>query len=204
MSTPKRLCLGVDLGTTSVKISLVDVDTRRSVFSTTEPTEANIQNKDKSDRSEQNVGKILTALCSCLMRITEKNKSNISCISISGQMHGIMLWHSENQLSLEDNNIQAHSSSLITWEDRRTTKDFISKIPKPDSHQGISSGFGCVTLFWILKNSPDMLVTYDTAGDIMDYVVTLLCGLDKPVMSNQIAASWGYFDTECNSWNFEM
>lgn len=203
MSSEKRLCLGLDLGTTSIKISLVDTDTKKLVFSTTEPTEADIINDVKSDWAEQDVKKILSALCACLMRITEKNRSSISCISISGQMHGVVLWNSENQIPISEVAIQSCTSSLITWEDKRASKEFLSKLPKPDSHQGISTGFGCVSLFWLMKNCPDMLVEYDTAGSIMDYVATLLCGLDKPVMSNQIAASWGYFDTEYNTWNFE-
>lgn len=32
----------------------------------------------------------------------------------------------------------------------------------------------------------------------------MLCDLDKPIMSVQNAASWGYFDTETRTWNIEL
>lgn len=204
MAQSKNLALGIDLGTTSVKISLIDIDTRGLVFNTSEPTLADIPCPGSKDWAEQDVPKILKAACTCLTRVTEKNRNKICCVSISGQMHGILLWNSDEQLSVSDSNILSCSSSLITWEDKRATKDFLSKLPSPDSHTPIATGFGCVTLFWLLKNRPDLLIGYDTAGGIMDYLVMLLCGLDKPVMSNQIASSWGYFSCERNSWNFEM
>ena len=68
------------------------------------------------------------------------------------------------------------------------------------------SGFGCVSLFWLARNEPELFIQErcDCAGGIMDYLVTVLCGLDQPVMSEHIAASWGYYNTETRSWNLEM
>lgn len=204
MSDQKRISLGIDLGTTSVKISLVDIDAQCLVFSTSEPTQADIPKSDHPEHAEQDVSKIFRALCACLTQVTENNRSNICCISVSGQMHGVTLWNTEAQEPISESNIQPCSSTLITWEDKRATKEFLNVLPEPDSHLGISSGFGCVTLFWVMKNSPEMLVHFDTAGGVMDYFTMLLCGLDKPVMSSQIAASWGYFNTDNNSWNHDM
>ncbi|EDL12717.1 carbohydrate kinase-like, isoform CRA_a, partial [Mus musculus] len=64
-------------------------------------------------------------------------------------------------------------------------------------------GFGCATIFWLLKNSPEFLKSYDAAGTIQDYVVAMLCGLPRPLMSDQNAASWGYFNTQSQSWNLD-
>ena len=52
-----------------------------------------------------------------------------------------------------------------------------------------------------MTNSPEFLKSYDTAGTIHDYVVAMLCGLARPLMSDQNAASWGYFNTRSQSWN---
>ena len=35
---------------------------------------------------------------------------------------------------------------------------------------------------------------YDRVGTIHDFFVSMLCGLDHPVMSVQNATAWGYFD----------
>lgn len=45
---------------------------------------------------------------------------------------------------------------------------------------------------------------FNCAGTIQDFAVAILCNLDKPVMSIQNAASWGYFDCSKNQWNEEI
>ncbi|RXG60882.1 Sedoheptulokinase [Armadillidium vulgare] len=39
---------------------------------------------------------------------------------------------------------------------------------------------------------------------IHDFFVSIICGLDKPTMSVQNAAAWGYFNTEKEEWNTEQ
>lgn len=51
---------------------------------------------------------------------------------------------------------------------------------------------------------PDKLKKYNCAGTIADFAVSILCNLDKPVMSYQNAASWGYFDCTDNNWNLDL
>ncbi|XP_045172025.2 sedoheptulokinase-like [Mercenaria mercenaria] len=196
-------CLGIDLGTTSVKVSLIDIQSKLPVFSTSEPTNADIDNEPR--KSEQDVSKIMHAVCICLTRITDKNRACVKCICVSGQMHGILLWNSDLQMSLEDEKLEVrNTSNLFTWQDHRASSEYIAALPKPDSHQNKATGFGCVTLFWMAQFQPEVLVHYNTAGGIMDYLVVLLCGLDKPVMSDQIASSWGYFSSQTNTWNFQI
>ncbi|GAB1296422.1 Sedoheptulokinase [Apodemus speciosus] len=95
-------------------------------------------------------------------------------------------------------------SRLVTWQDGRCNSAFLASLPKPASHLSVATGFGCVTIFWLLKNSPELLKPYDVAGTIQDYVVAMLCGLPRPLMSDQNAASWGYFNTQSQSWNLDM
>lgn len=201
--TSTGCCLGIDLGSTSVKISLIEKQSKSVIFSTSETTEADIRNGPQ--KSEQDVFKIMQAVCTCLTRITDKNRSSVKCISVSGQMHGILLWNNEMQKLPGDETLEVvNTSTLYTWQDQRASNELIMALPKPDSHQHIASGFGCVTLFWLKECEPEMLVRFNTAGGIMDYLVTLLCGIDKPVMSEQIASSWGYFCSETMTWNTEM
>ncbi|XP_032770047.1 sedoheptulokinase [Rattus rattus] len=95
-------------------------------------------------------------------------------------------------------------SHLVTWQDSRCNSGFLASLPKPASHLSVATGFGCATIFWLLKNSPEFLKSYDVAGTIQDYVVAMLCGLPRPLMSDQNAASWGYFNTQSQSWNSDI
>jgi sedoheptulokinase len=58
-------------------------------------------------------------------------------------------------------------SAVYTWQDNRCTPAFLSSLPHPESHLGLSSGFGIPTLFWMAKNKPERLEKYDRAGTIM-------------------------------------
>lgn len=95
-------------------------------------------------------------------------------------------------------------SALYTWQDGRCSAEFLATLPKPDSHLRLSTGHGCATIFWLSRNKPEIVDEYDAAGTVQDLVVAMICGLQKPVMSAQNAAGWGYFDTETRTWNAEM
>lgn len=100
--------------------------------------------------------------------------------------------------------IRENMSALYTWQDTRCKPDFLDSLPKPESHLKCYSGYGCATLLWMLKHKPDKLKQFNCAATVQDFVVAMICGLEKPIMSDQNAASWGYFNTETNEWNSEI
>ncbi|CAG9831295.1 unnamed protein product [Diabrotica balteata] len=51
---------------------------------------------------------------------------------------------------------------------------------------------------------PEKLTKYNCSGTIADFAVAMLCNLDKPVISYQNAASWGYFNCRTSEWNTEL
>lgn len=95
-------------------------------------------------------------------------------------------------------------SALYTWQDTRCKPDFLKSLPKPDSHLKCYSGYGCATLLWMLKNKPEKLKNFDYSGTVQDFIVAMLCDLETPVMSDQNATSWGYFNTENLEWNYDI
>lgn len=95
-------------------------------------------------------------------------------------------------------------SALYTWQDNRCKPEFLESLPKPDSHLKCYSGYGCATLLWMLTHKPEKLKNFKYAATVQDFIVTMLCDLETPVMSNQNAASWGYFNTEKNEWNSDV
>uniref|UniRef100_A0A8C6VFH3 Sedoheptulokinase n=1 Tax=Naja naja TaxID=35670 RepID=A0A8C6VFH3_NAJNA len=159
--------------------------------------------------NEQDVHGIIEALNACLVTLSPATTQRVCCIGVSGQMHGVMFWEagkggtwteSGGRWAFQPDKV----SHLITWQDGRCSPNFLSSLPAPRSHLSVASGYGCATIFWLLKNRPDFLTPYTTAGTIQDYVVAMLCGREKPQMSVQNAASWGYFNTLEKSWNTKL
>ena len=201
-----RYILGIDVGTTTVKVALVDLETQQVARTLSRETQGNIHSDEGSVGSEQDAQKILSAVRLCVSGLPKELLLHVEKIGISGQMHGIMYWKSNGAWKL--NSVGRHElgdvSQLFTWQDGRCTPDFIQSLPVPNSHLKLATGLGCCTTFWLQRYKELFLANFDCAGTIQDFLVAMLCNLDKPVMSVHNAASWGYFDTTNKKWNTEM
>ncbi|KAM6174387.1 sedoheptulokinase [Erethizon dorsatum] len=211
----QSVTLGIDLGTTSVKAALLEAaPSHPSGFvvlaSCARPSRADAESKAAVPQGqEQDVSRIIGALNECLAALPRQQLQKVGAIGVSGQMHGIVLWKTgqgcewmeEGAAPLFEARVVSH---LVTWQDGRCSSEFLASLPQPSSHLSVATGFGCATIFWLLKNSPELLQSYSAAGTIQDYVVAMLCGLQRPLMSDQNAASWGYFNTQSQSWNLEI
>ncbi|XP_078278242.1 sedoheptulokinase isoform X1 [Rhinoraja longicauda] len=210
MQAPFAPCvLGLDLGTSSVKVVLLDAVSRAVVHSQTQETKAEISSPDGEQAREQDVGKIVSALHYCIAAMPREHLRRVTRIGVSGQMHGVVMWKSQEgckwQMTEAGLTFQpVETSHLVTWQDGRCHHEFLATLPQPDSHLNLATGFGCATIFWYMKNRPQVLQTYNVAGTIHDYVVAALCGHDKPLMSAHNAASWGYFNTKSATWNLQI
>ncbi|XP_071431509.1 sedoheptulokinase isoform X3 [Pithys albifrons albifrons] len=158
---------------------------------------------------EQNVQSIIRALNECLAALPQQQLQRVSHIGISGQMHGVVFWKSDQGCRWAEGGPgpafePQEVSPLVTWQDGRCSPSFLSSLPLPQSHVSLATGFGCATIYWYSQKSPDFLRGYDAAGTIQDYVAAMLCGLKKPLMSIQNAASWGYFNCRSKSWNTDI
>ncbi|XP_054989904.1 sedoheptulokinase [Sorex araneus] len=215
--TSRSVTLGIDLGTTSVKAALVEAapgDPSGFVVLASCTRAARAETAAQSAAAEpqgreQNVSQIIQALNECLDALPREHLQKVCGIGVSGQMHGIMFWKTGQGCDWTKRGPSPvfeprAVSHLVTWQDGRCSSGFLASLPQPDSHLSLATGFGCATIFWLLKNSPEFLKSYDAAGTIHDYVVAMLCGLPKPLMSDQNAASWGYFNTQRQSWNLEI
>jgi len=214
------LVLGIDMGTTTVKVVTVRACDEVVVGSWSCETKALVASDAGPLASEQDVVKIVSAVDACMTEISPDIAARITKIGVSGQMHGLVMWtrHSQNT----DDNVSSSSSlsscslsedlsshflklsNLYTWQDGRCSTEFLSSLPTPESHLRIATGFGCCTLFWLNRHEPGCLERYCCAGTVHDLVVTVLCGLDEPLMSCHNAASWGYFDPITSSWNTDL
>ncbi|GAU94727.1 hypothetical protein RvY_06450 [Ramazzottius varieornatus] len=203
--------LGIDLGTTTVKVSVIDAVTKRVATnqSYSQKTFADVPNLPPGF-SEQYVEKIWTALNILLAEIGPHTLSNVIAVGICGQQHGVMLWKRKAAWSnvtltkftaLSD---ICEFSNLITWQDQRCTKDFLETLPKPQPDQVLATGYGSCSLFWLQKNDPAVLEYYSEAGTIMDFIACLLTNSKSAVISPHNAESWGFFDRHSRSWNTKI
>ncbi|XP_012581828.1 PREDICTED: sedoheptulokinase isoform X2 [Condylura cristata] len=213
----RAVTLGIDLGTTSVKTALVEAAPGDSSGFVVLASCARAARAETAPRSaaavpqgqEQDVSKIIQALHECLAALPRQELRRVCGIGVSGQMHGIMFWKTGQGCKWTEGGAAPvfeprAVSHLVTWQDGRCSRGFLASLPRPESHLSVATGFGCATVFWLLKNSPEFLESYDAAGTIHDYVVAMLCDLPRPLMSDQNAASWGYFNSQSQSWNLEM
>ncbi|XP_072098942.1 sedoheptulokinase [Mobula birostris] len=203
-----RYVLGVDIGTTSVKVVLLEAESQAVVESQTRESGAELSSPEGEQAREQDVGQIVSALHCCVTALPRERLCRVARIGVSGQMHGVVLWNEEGckwQETEAGFTFQpGETSHLVTWQDGRCHHAFLASLPQPDSHLALASGFGCATIFWYTRNRHQFLQNFTAAGTIQDYVVAALCGLRKPLMSAQNAASWGYFNTRCGTWNLRI
>ncbi len=204
----QRFLLGIDLGTTTVKVALLDTATKEVIRTKSRETQASVYSDIGSSGSEQDPDRILTALQFCVSGLPKDELLRVEKIGVAGQMHGVLLWKWREAWTRNHHGRfvvnSAACSNLFTWQDGRCGSDFLSTLPSPCSHLKLSSGHGCATLFWLKRHRPEWLAKFDCAGTVQDFVVAMLCDLESPVMSVHNAASWGYFDTRQSSWNIDM
>lgn len=211
MSSGKNLVLGIDIGTTSIKVCVVDVISKQVLSKQSKDTQANVPSELGTEGNKQDVPKIISALNSCVSRLPKDQLKEVTRIGICGQMHGVMLWQNgegnsawecmETYAGCRFEASASKISALYTWQDSRCEPEFLSTLPQPQSHLKLFSGYGCATLFWFSRHKPEKFERFQCVGTVQDFAVAMLCNLKKPIMSVQNAALWGYFDTTQSQWN---
>ena len=209
------MLLGIDIGTTNVKVVLVEEATWGVLHQQTRPL-GDLEHVATPGAVERSVCQIFSAVEGCLSGLEAESRQllgQVRVIGVCGQMHGCVLWSCGegdlfNTLTGALRATDGACSNLITWQDSRCDQTFISSLPKVPSEENppVSAGYGCATLTWLQCNTPESLPKYDRAGTMMDMVVGALCsgGKGEVVMSSQNAVSWGYFNLSSMTWHKEM
>ncbi|CAB3230745.1 unnamed protein product [Arctia plantaginis] len=207
----KNYILGMDIGTTSVKVCIYDPNIKEIVAKQNKDTAANIPSDQGIEGNKQDVPKIVSAVHYCISRLPRDLLRHVAKIGICGQMHGVVLWKKGAWETVEKEGVvmrfeakRENMSALYTWQDTRCKPEFLDTLPKPESQQKCYSGYGCATLLWMVQHKPEKLKQFQYSGTVQDFIVTMLCDIETPVMSDQNAASWGYFNTEKNEWNVDI
>ncbi|MCL1944809.1 MAG: xylulokinase [Firmicutes bacterium] len=187
--------LGVDLGTSSLKVLLCDnqglvLDTAKKEYESSFP---NI------GYSEQNPQEWLNAFVDTLKELSTRNDiSQIKAISFCGHMHGLVM------LDSQDNVIRP----CLMWNDTRSIveTDFINNYfgeKLLDMVGNIAfAGFTAPKLLWIKNNEPE---NFKKIAKIMlpkDYLLYASTGIFASDVSDNSGTL--YFDVQNKSWQQDM
>lgn len=200
--------LGVDLGTSAVKVLLVDAEgTVHETVSRDYPLY-----HEKAGWSEQNPEDWVKATTEAIKEIagSVENASEIKGMSFSGQMHGLVLLDKDN----------APLRKAILWNDTRTTaqcreieeKLGFEKLHKITKNPALE-GFTLPKILWVKENEPELFekagafvlpkdyVRYALTGEIhMDYsdaAGTLLLDVAKQEWSEEVCSAVGVSSSLC-------
>ncbi|MBQ3449518.1 MAG: hypothetical protein IJG34_06460, partial [Synergistaceae bacterium] len=170
--------LGIDTGTTSISTAAIDssgqlIDHRTLNHSSFIKGESfnKIQNPER-------INNFVNDILADIMKVLGVP----SAIGFTGQMHGMLYVNASGD----------SVSPLYTWEDQSGTETV--KILREHGMK-CSVGYGLATHLYLQMNGkiPNDAVKMTT---ISDYIAMKLCGKTSPVVSSDMAASWGCFDVK--------
>lgn len=190
------LYVGVDLGTSSVKLLLMDeAGDIKSIVTREYPLYF-----PKPGWSEQNPEDWYAALVDGMKELTgDCDKSQIEGISFSGQMHGMVILDEADQVI----------RPAILWNDGRTQAecDYLNQEVGREKISGYTAnmaltGFTAPKLLWVRKHEPDNFAKIKKIMLPKDYVAYRLSGVHCTDVSD--ASGMLLLDVKNKCWSKEM
>lgn len=190
--------MGVDIGTSSVKSMLISGNGN---VAGTEQVGYNII-KERLSWAEQDMEELWQAARQTIAALVKRfpgEAAQISCISYSGQMHGLVMVDDRGKLI----------RNAIIWADQRSGDEIseIYKVIGKDNYRNVilnslSTGFLASSLMWVKEHEPE---NYEKTRYVMfpkDYIRYRMCGEIGTEMSD--ASSGAIFDTKKRQWAWDL
>lgn len=190
------LYIGVDLGTSAVKLLLMAADGKiQNVVSKEYPLSF-----PHPGWSEQKPEDWWSAVMEGLAELTaDCDKSQVAGISFGGQMHGLVI------LDEEDHVIRP----AILWNDGRTTEetDYLNNVIGKETLSKYTAniaftGFTAPKVLWVKKNEPENFARIKKIMLPKDYIAYMLSGSFCTDVSD--ASGMLLFDVKNKAWSKEM
>ena len=190
------LYIGIDLGTSAVKLLLMDEEGQiQNIVSREYPLSF-----PKPGWSEQNPADWLEAVVTGIRELTaDCDKTQIAAIGCGGQMHGLVALDGEDRVL----------RPAILWNDGRTAEE-VEYLNETVGREKISrytaniafAGFTAPKLLWMRKNEPELFARIDKVMLPKDYINYCLTGVHCTDVSD--ASGMLLFDVERKRWSPEM
>lgn len=192
-----EVVLGVDLGTSAVKVSAVS----REGKIVAQQSEAYSLNQPEPGYSEQNPEDWVTGTTAAIDRLIKVDgikPDEITGISYSGQMHGLVLLDDHNQVL----------RPAILWNDTRTTeqcKEILDTMGQDfiDITRNVPlEGFTLPKLLWVKENEPELFNNVSVFLLPKDYLRYRMTG--KIAMEYSDVAGTVMLDEENKTWSTKI
>ncbi|KAF8357541.1 hypothetical protein PRIPAC_92536 [Pristionchus pacificus] len=173
--------LGIDIGTTSVKVAAKTKD---------DLIERSRQHNAAEGLGIQNVAVILAVCREVIDEVVEAlpgKNLKLRTVAVCSQMHGVCTWNGQE---VKEKGDRAATSLLYTWEYTGRNEEQMEQWKA--AGLDANPGYGCVTLAH-LEQQGKIDERHDRAGTVGDLLVAILCGdtLSSHSMSEQMASSFG-------------
>jgi len=176
--------LGLDIGTTTLCLTVIDAKAGSCIDSTTVPNDSFIAGRDFERLQDPSV--ILRKVFE-LVNTAAVKYNDIVSLGVTGQMHGIVYLDANGEAA----------GPLAIWQDERgnerigdeTYAQTLSRL----TGYAIATGFGSVTHYYNTLNH-QIPANASTFCTIHDYAAMKLAGVTKPFLNVTDAASFGLFD----------
>lgn len=177
--------MGIDIGTTTISVVLLDEQVGDVIASRTISHNSFIQGKSLRNciQDSEKIYELTKGIVTELIMEYGKPDS----IGFTGQMHGV-LYVDENGKAV---------TPLYTWQDGSGNENFKNGLTYAQflkKEVGMASaGYGITTHFYLYDKGEIPKNAYKMTT-ISDYIAIRFCGRSTPVMMRDMAASWGCFD----------
>lgn len=181
------LAMGIDIGTTTISILMIDGESGQFLDSVTIPHKAFVKAQIASSRI-QDPRKLWELTEQAVIEMIRKHGKPVS-IGMTGQMHGFLY------VDVYGNAV----SPLYTWqdglgnelmEDGRTCAQILREAT------GAASAGYALTTHYYLQRKGQIPQNAAKMTAVSDYIAMKLCKVSEPFIAKDMAASWGCYDLE--------
>jgi xylulokinase len=188
--------LGIDLGTSGVKVIIVD-DGNTLIAQASTALDVAIPHPQWSEQNPQHWWQATNDAIAQLKKNHPQELLAVQAIGLSGQMHGATL--------LDDNNDIIRPA--ILWNDGRSQQQCIEIEKREPNSRRITGniampGFTAPKLLWVEQNEPALFARINKVLLPKDYLRFLMTGDFASDMSDSAGTLW--LDVEKRKWSSEM
>ena len=190
--------IGIDIGTTSIKAGAFDIQSGQldSIA-----TNNHSRNETGSEYDANDLwNNTLDVLEQVIRKLSDTNK--ISAIGVTGQMHGAVLYDSNDKVI----------EPIVSWQDKKrcdpSILELINSIIGEEASQSLGTSMACgftgAILLWLKQHDSKTFGEIYHFNLITDFIRAKLLGRNDYATDQTNAFGTGLFNTLLNQWHHEL